>query len=130
MVVLFATSTPISYVFLIGLGILEIAFTTIHLRSLCENEDYARADLGEEVAATLRRRLADLHAAKSLKDVVVGNLRDIGTGSRYCKRIDLWNNVSMDFCSNHARERKYIEAAVNWDKVNRIRITRIGQTNE
>lgn len=48
---------------------LEIAFATPELRALCEDRDSADRALGEFVAASLRSRLADLMAARSLDEI-------------------------------------------------------------
>jgi hypothetical protein len=48
---------------------LEFGFETKTLRRLCEQEAHARRELGEDPAAALLRRLADLEAADSLKDL-------------------------------------------------------------
>lgn len=52
--------------------VLEIAFASVQIRSLCERRRLAERRLGQEVARKLRARVADLKAATNLADLVVG----------------------------------------------------------
>jgi hypothetical protein len=55
----------------------ELTFETQNLRRTCEDPDFADAQLGQEAAQEFIDRLADLRAAESLADVVVGRSRVI-----------------------------------------------------
>jgi hypothetical protein len=48
---------------------LEFGFENKALRRLCEQEAYARRELGDDAADGLRRRLADVEAAESLTEL-------------------------------------------------------------
>ncbi|HEX3364682.1 hypothetical protein [Phenylobacterium sp.] len=48
---------------------MEFGFKTKALRRLCEQEAYACRELGDEAAAALRRRLADLEAVDTLTEL-------------------------------------------------------------
>jgi hypothetical protein len=50
----------------------ELSFETLQLRSVCEDPDVAASKLGVESSQLLIDRLADLRAAESLADLVVG----------------------------------------------------------
>jgi hypothetical protein len=54
---------------------LELAFDSKSLRTTCESERQAKLELGDVVAEVLKHRLADLLAAKSVKDLVAGQPR-------------------------------------------------------
>lgn len=51
---------------------MELSFETLWLRRICEDPDAASAALGLDSADQLIDRLADLRAADSLADLVVG----------------------------------------------------------
>src|ERR1700735_1976527 len=55
-------------------AILNLAFASKALRSLCEDKSIAERELGVEAAGRLTLRLADLRAAESLADILVGDL--------------------------------------------------------
>ena len=61
---------------------LELAFNSRELRSICEHEPTAKDALGAEIAEALRRRLADLRAATSIADLIVGNPHTVEVGSK------------------------------------------------
>ena len=54
---------------------MELAFETMSLRTICESESDAKHELGQTVAESLKRRLADLRAATSITDLVAGRPR-------------------------------------------------------
>ena len=51
----------------------EIAFRDEKLRKLCEDSRAAQKKLGDACARKLRSRLADLHAARVVTDLVAGH---------------------------------------------------------
>jgi hypothetical protein len=94
------------------------------LRDICENEDQATLELGREVAEVLKRRLADLRAAKSPKDLVAGEPRVQGDGKEMV--LDLCDGSRIVFNANHPMMRG---DAPDWATVNRIKILRIETNN-
>ena len=48
---------------------MELGFATKGLRRICEQEGWARRELGDEAAAALKRRLADLESAEVLTEL-------------------------------------------------------------
>ncbi len=50
-----------------------LAFETRTLRMICEDNSVASNKLGPEVASALRDRVADLRAAVTKSDLIVGN---------------------------------------------------------
>lgn len=101
-----------------------LAFETKRLRALCEDPDKAGAQLGAEVALQLRGRLADLRAATSLSDLLVGNPRLLGTAGEILV-INLGPQAVMTWTPNHVRARLRPDDMVDWAHVSRIRLLRI-----
>jgi hypothetical protein len=50
---------------------MEIAFETKHLRDLCESDRLLKQRFGESMGSTVKTRLADFRAAKSLSDIIL-----------------------------------------------------------
>ena len=96
------------------LTLLELAFDTKSLRDLCENEEKARRELGPEVAEKLKHRLADLRAAESVKDLVVGQPREVKSADPGCFLVDLANGCRLTFCANHLKVPKLTSECVDW----------------
>lgn len=103
----------------------ELAFAEKPLRQLCESEEAARRILGEQVATKLRRRLADLRAAATIKDLVVGRPREIEGTSGSAMAIDLHRRSRMVFDANHNSIPTLKSGRVDWSRVTRIKILRI-----
>ncbi len=104
---------------------MELAFDDKSLRTLCESKAHARRELGSEVAEVLKRRLADMRAATSVKDLVAGRPRELeGTEYRHIA-IDLCEDYRILFCANHNVMPVLESGDVDWSKVSRIKILRI-----
>src|SRR5438270_63548 len=59
-----------------GSAIVNFAFVTLELRTLCETPALAEHELGMLAAQQLRDRLADLQAVDSVMDLPAGNPRE------------------------------------------------------
>ncbi len=112
---------------------LEIAFESRMLRTVCESEAKAIAQLGEALAADLRDRLADIRAAQSLID-----LQALGLGIPQSPNeagielfiLDLSEDAQLVFCANHIRNPITETGRIDWAKVSRIKILEIRRPNE
>lgn len=104
---------------------MELAFETKSLRQLCENEVKAKMKFGQIQADKLKRRLADIHAAENVNDLVAGNPRVLaGTDNqKYSLNID--SKVSLILCANHITNPVSESGQIDWSKVNRIKIIEI-----
>lgn len=71
----------------------------------------------------LHDRLADMNAAETVFDVLLGNPRVTGVGDAEYQ-IDIQDGWVLTFCQNHVKEPK-TDAKVDWKKVNRIQILKI-----
>jgi hypothetical protein len=109
---------------------LELAFDSKTLRDICESDDHARRELGLKVAEILKHRLADLRAATSIYDVVVGNPRLIDDTEYQYMAIDLCDSHRMVFSANHLNNPIAESGKLDWSKVRRIKILRIGRDND
>jgi toxin HigB-1 len=106
----------------------ELAFAKKSLRQLCESETKAIRDLGVKVAGLLKRRLADLRAATSVKDLVAGRPRGRESGREIS--IDLCQGVCIVLCANHNNIPKLETGDTDWSRVTRVKILRIEDTHD
>ena len=104
---------------------LELAFKTIRLRTICESKSEATRELGAKVARVLTHRLADLRAARSPVEIVVGHPRELGANGEHMA-VDLVGDYRIVFCANHPKRRSDNSGIVDWSRVSRIKILRIG----
>lgn len=109
---------------------MEIAFESQVLRSTCEHEDEAANELGPEVAEMLKRRLADIRAATSIADLVVGRPRIVVDVSGEQLVVDLTKGYEIAFAPNHPKNPLSEAGGLDWSKVRRLRLLRIGRRND
>ncbi|TQE73420.1 hypothetical protein [Leptospira noguchii] len=106
-----------------------LAFKNIQLRKLCENSSHALKSLGEPVSKKLKNRLSDFRAASSVQDLIFGGLIDkLGSGENVI--IDLGDNSEMVCISNHNPQPLLSPSKIDWQRVFRIKIVKIGQKDE
>ncbi len=104
---------------------MELAFDSKSLRTICENEAQAKLELDSAVAEILKRRLADLRAATSVKDLVAGRPRiPDGSDSQHMV-LDLCDGYRLVFKSNHTNRPITDADDIDWARVTRIKILRI-----
>lgn len=107
---------------------MELAFDTLRLRTVCENEAQAVEQFGEKVAEALKHRLADLRAAPSLVDIPAGHPRPLEeTGEKFA--VLLREGWRMVFRANHPKRRRQESGNIDWSNVSRIKICRIENIN-
>ncbi len=104
---------------------MELAFAKKSLRQICESEAKAKRDLGIKMAELLKRRLADLRAATSVKDLVAGRPRELEGARRRHIAVDLCVGSRMVFCANHNTIPMLGSGGVDWSRVSRVKILRI-----
>ena len=105
---------------------MELSFESKGLRRICENQDVAKLKLGEAVSEALRRRLADLRAAKSIYDIVVGRCRFEDAKDEQIVIIDLLEDNRLVFVANHPRNPALTDGSLDWSAITRIKIIQIG----
>jgi hypothetical protein len=96
---------------------------------MCEDAAHADSQLGPVVAQSLRNRLADLRAASSPKDLVVGGPRVIGNGDAEYMILNLRDGYRMLFAPNHVKNPRDNANRIEWAKVSRIKIIEISNDN-
>jgi plasmid maintenance system killer protein len=101
---------------------LELAFESKLLRSICESEASAIEELGADVASALKRRLADLRAAKSPQDLPMGHPRIEKGKNGDVFVIDVHAGVQLVFCTNHVKPPVTADGDIDLPKVGRIKI--------
>lgn len=92
---------------------------------LCESRAHADRMLGVGIAKVLRRRLADLQAATSIKDLVAGNPHQLSDDSM---AVELCDGHRLVFCANHIKNPTTEAGTLDWSKIYRVRIRRIDTT--
>lgn len=103
-----------------------LAFDSKSLRDICEKEEYAKQELNPLVAEVLKRRLADLRAASSIKDLLVGQPRTLVDTNHRVMIIDLCNDYKIFFCANHLKNPVDESGQTDWSMVSRVKILQIG----
>jgi hypothetical protein len=109
------------------LTVLVLAFATLSLRALCEDAAQADAELGLAVAQALRRRVADLRAATSPRDLIVGKPFIGHDGDHEFMSLGVSGDFRVRFVANHTKTPRTTDNQVDWAKVSRIRIVEISR---
>lgn len=104
---------------------LELAFETISLRTICENEARARRELGPAVAQALKRRLGDMRAAPSAADLIAGQPRYLDADDLDSMAVDLCDGHRLVYCANHSTNPMTDTGKPDRSMVSRIRLLRI-----
>jgi hypothetical protein len=107
---------------------LLLAFHTETIRRVCESEEEAKTEFGPIAAEALKRRLADMRAARTTKDLVAGRPR-LGNDSKQMI-IDLPDGYRIRFKANHPKYPKTDIDELDWTKVSRIKIMSIEKEDE
>lgn len=109
---------------------MDLAFSSRKLRQICETEESARQEFGRKVAQKLKMRLADMRAASTPDELLVGNPRITHCSSDECMTIDLCGGFVIQFSANHPVPPRTDSGDLNWSNVTRIKIVEIGQSND
>ena len=109
---------------------MELSFESRDLRAVCEFESEAQKELGARVAAVLKRRLADMRAATSIKDLVAGRPRELEGADGEFMVIDLSDGFWLVFAANHPRNSRTTSGELDWAKISRIKILKIETKND
>jgi plasmid maintenance system killer protein len=107
---------------------LILAFASKTLREICEDEEQAERRFGKKVAESLKHRLADLEAAPAPTDLIAGRLQLQNPTGNYSVR--LVDGFCLEFAANHVKNPLDKNKNVDWKKVSRIQIVRIGKCHD
>jgi hypothetical protein len=114
---------------LIIIILLELAFANKALRNLCESSAKANRELGVGTADKLRRRVADLRAAISVSDLLLGAPKEVDCDGRAQIAVDLNERFQITFCANHNTVPKLESGKIDWSKVSRVKILTVEEKN-
>lgn len=103
---------------------MNLSFDSRELRDVCENDLLAERKFGVEVAAVLRRRLADLRAANTLLDMVVGR-PDLNGVTAQRIDISVGETHLMKSRIDHYSYSRTKDGAVNWKAVHRMKVVSV-----
>jgi hypothetical protein len=101
-----------------------IAFETRDLRQICEDGDTAVKKLGSELALALQQRLADVRAAESIGDLLVGDPRT-SDPEHSTLTISLGGSACTIWSQNHVRPRLTVDGRIDWDRTTRLLLREI-----
>ena len=104
----------------------QIAFQDDEMWAICE--DPVAAKLDDDLAAAIRRRLADLGAAETLADLEF--LLDLSTMSADRVVLPLTSQRRLVARIDHSDVRRDVTGAIRWDRTNRIQIVAIENAKE
>ena len=86
--------------------------------------------LGPKMAEALKRRLADLRAARYVGDLLAGSPRELDGADQRHMAIGLTDGHRMVFAANHTRNMLTEAGRVDWTMVSRIKVLRIERNDE
>lgn len=109
---------------------MDLAFESKHLRLVCEDETTAKEKFGVVITEVLKHRLADLRAATSISDLVVGNPRISDVVHTDCLVIDLRPGHQVVLKANHPENPLTDTGQLDWEKVRRLKVIHIGSEYE
>lgn len=101
-----------------------IAFETKRLRTICEDDAVAVKALGAPAAEALQQRLADLRAAESISELLVGSPRTSDTDGSTLT-ITLTASAHSIWAANHVSPPRDSSGRIDWDRTRRLRLLEI-----
>lgn len=101
---------------------MDLAFGDREIRRVCEDSDKAVEVYGVQIAEALHNRLADLSAATSLSDIIVGRPAQLSDNTF---KIDISGGYRLVFSANDRKLTYNAQGSIDWLSVTRIRITSI-----
>ena len=107
---------------------LVLAFASKSLREICEAEQRAARRFDKKVTESLKHRLADLEAAPAALDLIAGRPQLHNPSGHYS--VELADGFCLEFAANHVKNPVDKKGKVDWSKVTRIQIVRIGKCHE
>ena len=108
---------------------MELAFATRSLRIICESPVEKSQVLPTRVGHSLMRRLADLRAATSIRDVIAGQPTEMA-GSQPQVTIDLGDGHWMVLIPNHVNNPRTHKGDVDWARVSRVQVVEIAEHHD
>lgn len=94
---------------------------------MCVNRETAVRALGDDVAEQLVRRLADIRAADTPMELLVGSPNPFETSESELFSVNLGRTAKLVFAANHAKTPMLNEDKIDWARVSRVKIMHIGE---
>ncbi|MBY3369039.1 hypothetical protein [Rhizobium laguerreae] len=107
-------------------GELELAFEDEQLRAICTTRGRALAVHGPEIAQELKKRLADIRAAETASDLLVG-IRFVGDGECAAIYVTLGGGFELVLVANHVQNPTKGSGKIDWDNVTRVKVSQISR---
>jgi proteic killer suppression protein len=105
--------------------LLQLAFRTKKLRSVCEDAAYAEEVYGREIAAALVLRLADLRAAGSPLEVPFAEVRPPAGDIPAHIAVRLAGGLNLILAANHRTPPVSSVGEIAWEHVSRLLILQV-----
>jgi proteic killer suppression protein len=109
---------------------LVLSFENKELRKICEEDAEATCRLGNEAAALLQNRLADIFAAETINDILVGNPHKAGEHPFLFYVINLDKHIQLLFRANNIKHIYLKNGELDWAQINRIKLVNILHNHE
>lgn len=107
-------------------GLVDLAFEDEQLRAICIKRGRAIAVLGPDVAHELNKRVADIRAAETALDLLVG-MRVVGDGGYEAMHVCLLNEFELVLVANHIQNPTTVSGKIDWAKVVRVKVLEISR---
>ncbi len=109
---------------------MRIRFQDRSIRDLCERQREAQRELGNEAASNLRSILSDFEVVSNLDELRFRNLITDTIDGVEQIYIRLSDKIILRFKSVLSQSQETPKENLSWDKVNTIKITKIGIRDE
>lgn len=105
---------------------MDLAFEDEQLRAACIKRGRALAVLGPEIAHELNKRVADVRAAETALDLLVGT-RVVADGGYEAIHVSLANGFDLVLVANHVQNPTTASGKLDWGKVVRVKVLEISR---
>ena len=109
---------------------MKITFADAGLESVCRQSKLAVRELGTESAKKLQRRLAELHAAQMVGELVAGRPHPLGHGRTGQFALDLHGGTRLIFKPTAEPPPFKPDGSIDWAQVTEVTIIEIGDYHD
>jgi len=103
----------------------KLAFKSLRLRTLCEQQAAAEREYGFKLARRLRARVAELRAAETVLELPAGRPREIPGRPFSNYAVNLTEGYRLVLSANHGEVPVLDAGGVDWAGVSRVMVVRI-----
>lgn len=105
---------------------MDLAYEDEQLRTLCIKRGRAIAVLGPKIAHELNKRVADVRAAETALDLLVGArvVDDVGYEGMH---VSLTDGFELILVANHVQNPTTAPGKIDWTKVTRVKVLEISR---